>query len=466
MRCALLVAVVSFLSSAYFANAMNTANVTTRMAVSLSIVQEHRLTIDPYAPYILDKAFDGRHFYSDKAPGMSLLALPAAAFSVHVLYPAGTAWMNGKVWTNAYKNVAWICTFSTSGVMVAIGSAALFLLALRLTGDAMAALFASTAYTVGMPTLGWASTMFGHAPSGAMLMTGYSLLVRTRPGASTARLAMAGFCLGLATLIELPAGMSAAIVTLGWLGMGLRDGIGSILRRGSPVLIGGIAGLTPLFIYNTLAFGGPLAFGYSYVVGFDGMQTGFFGIGVPNLNVAGEVLFGAYRGLLPVAPIVVLVPISLWACWQSNPGVSVTCGIVMLWYIALNSGYIYWDGGYAVGPRHLAPMLSFAALPMAFLWHRGAIVLRTALLVLLAASMAMAVTAAGVGMVPMYHYRNEVMDYFLPALRANRFTEISRSLFAYGSPLNALPVVALWVAAFMMFRWLTRSESVGQEFQA
>ena len=450
----MLVALTCFLSTAYFANAMNTTNVTTRMAMTLSIVQEHRLDIDRYAPFVLDKAYDGRHYYSDKAPGMSLLAIPAAMFATRVVYPPGTAWLEGRVWTNAFKNVAWLCTITTSGVMVAIGAAALFLLALRLTGDAGSALFATAAYAIGMPTLGWASTLFGHAPSGAMLMTGLCILMRLRRGEALWWPGLAGVCLGMATLIELPAGVAAAIVTIGWFVTRLLDGERPAVGTALAVLGGGVIGLSPLFVYNTLAFGGPLAFGYTYVVGFVGMHSGFFGIGVPDPDVTGEVLFGVYRGLLPVAPIVLAVPFGLWAGWRTGRAMAVICAVAMGWYILVNSGYVYWDGGYAYGPRHLTPMLPFAALPLALLWRGSGAVVRSGLVALLALSTAMAVAAAGFGMVPLFQFENEIRDYLWPSLFLNRFTAITVSPFSYGSMLNALPLVALWAGAFAVFRWL------------
>ena len=50
----------------------------TRTALAISLT-EGRLDIDRFAPLTVDKAMVGDHYYADKPPGLSLLALPAVA---------------------------------------------------------------------------------------------------------------------------------------------------------------------------------------------------------------------------------------------------------------------------------------------------------------------------------------------------------------------------------------------------
>jgi hypothetical protein len=55
------------------------ANTATRMFAALSIVEDRDATIDEWDALTIDKAhFDG-HLYLDKAPGMTLMALPAVS---------------------------------------------------------------------------------------------------------------------------------------------------------------------------------------------------------------------------------------------------------------------------------------------------------------------------------------------------------------------------------------------------
>ena len=51
----------------------------TRLALSQAIVDHGTLRIDAYQRQFGDKAAYGRHFYTDKAPGLSFLAVPTYA---------------------------------------------------------------------------------------------------------------------------------------------------------------------------------------------------------------------------------------------------------------------------------------------------------------------------------------------------------------------------------------------------
>jgi hypothetical protein len=86
------------------------------------------------------------------------------------------------------------------------------------------------------------------------------------------------------------------------------------------------------------------------------------------------VLLGAYRGLLPIAPLMALTPFGL-ALVARHDGAQrqlavVTAAAVAVFYVLLNISYTYWEGGWFYGPRHLVPGLPFLALGLAPLWDR------------------------------------------------------------------------------------------------
>ena len=70
-----LVIVLVALSTLAVINPRNTQDVT-RLGLSLSITERGSINIDPYAGRTTDRAFYGGHWYTDKAPGQSLLAIP------------------------------------------------------------------------------------------------------------------------------------------------------------------------------------------------------------------------------------------------------------------------------------------------------------------------------------------------------------------------------------------------------
>ncbi len=79
---------------------------------------------------------------------------------------------------------------------------------------------------------------------------------------------------------------------------------------------GGLAGALPLAIYNLVAFGSVMHVGYSDVVGFAGMQTGFFGVSLPRADIALALLGGTKRGILWIAPILLVTPLAWIAAWR------------------------------------------------------------------------------------------------------------------------------------------------------
>ena len=102
------------------------------------------------------------------------------------------------------------------------------------------------------------------------------------------------------------------------------------------------------------------------------MQQGFFGITWPRLGVGGELLFGVYRGLVPLSPILLLVPVGLMAMWRepTTRVAAIAIAAISLSFLWINASYFYWHGGGSAGPRHLVAMLPLMSLALAFAWPR------------------------------------------------------------------------------------------------
>ena len=77
-----------FVSFAYFYQAGGW-NQNSRFALVRAITNEHTLNIDPFSNATGDKAFFDGHYYSDKAPGLALAAVPAIAVVRPVLHAVG-----------------------------------------------------------------------------------------------------------------------------------------------------------------------------------------------------------------------------------------------------------------------------------------------------------------------------------------------------------------------------------------
>jgi hypothetical protein len=132
------------------------------------------------------------------------------------------------------------------------------------------------------------------------------------------------------------------------------------------LLVGAAVPALVLAGYNWAAFGSPLRVGYESVQGFTGMQQGLLGITTPKRTVLQEILFGEFRGLLPLAPVLALAPIGWWRL-RHTPAALAAAAIVV-YYLLFNASYFYWDGGFSYGPRHIGAALPFLALGLAPLW--------------------------------------------------------------------------------------------------
>src|SRR5579871_1571530 len=78
-RPAMLLALMAFVAYAYFVPRGPLANADTRVALTRAIVDDHTLAIDRYAAGLSDRSAYHAHFYTDKVPGVSLLAVPVYA---------------------------------------------------------------------------------------------------------------------------------------------------------------------------------------------------------------------------------------------------------------------------------------------------------------------------------------------------------------------------------------------------
>ncbi|MBS0478089.1 MAG: hypothetical protein JSR79_02175, partial [Proteobacteria bacterium] len=274
MRVRILLFGLVWLSCAWFGSWALNPNNATRMFAAIALVERGDARIDEFRNLTIDRAeFDG-HVYLDKAPGMTLLALPAAAVaeSLTVRPPIPpTLWdRQFEAWMTVRLRLA---VASVSALLTALAAVAVFDLALGLTASEGSALFAAIAYALGTPIWGWSTTLFGHAPAAGLFVLAVWAIWRGGRERPAGFAAVAGAALGLAVLIEFQAVLAGSVIAL-W---------GALrLRRARPLAAAALAGavtlLVPLVAYNMIAFGTPFRLGYQGVAGFPGMHEGLFGL--------------------------------------------------------------------------------------------------------------------------------------------------------------------------------------------
>jgi hypothetical protein len=245
-------------------------------------------------------------------------------------------------------------------------------MSLRMGASPQGAVFGSLAIAIGSPFFFWSTTFFAHSLVGSLLVFMMALTLDREKWDFWRGIAI-GLLAGYTVVVDFVGGFAITVAGIVLLIMVWRQAVPAHRRFALGVVLGALVGVLPLPIYNYLAFGSPFQLGYMSVVGFEGMKTGFFGIGLPDPVIILELLFGGYRGLLPLAPVLVLVPFGLVMMFrrpENRPMVNVIVAVALT-FLLINAGYYYWHGGWSTGPRHMVPMLPLLGLALAFALPAG-----------------------------------------------------------------------------------------------
>lgn len=371
-RAAWVLATALFVSYAYFYQAGGWSQ-NSRFAMIRAILERHTLQIDAYRLHTGDLALWEGHYYTDKAPGASLLALVPVAMArgIDRLVGVDPEGFPGIAWTS------YVAAVATSGLFTMVAAVAIFWVTRRWGYSRRAALFAATAYGVATPAWCYATLFMGHGLSTGCLMLAFAAAVGIgdENGRPYLRAWTVGLSCGWAVVTEFPAAVPVVLIT-GFVLLNAREVLprrlaGIALR----VIAGGAIPAAMLLAYNTLSFGVPFHLAYASEVDprYDHMREGLFGITQPRWSTLRELLVGSYRGLLPLAPLIAAAPLGLAVIARVQArrrAVAVVCAITVFYFL-LNGSYFYWEGGWAYGPRHVTPALPFLALGLAPLWDHG-----------------------------------------------------------------------------------------------
>lgn len=428
------------------------SQIITRMGLTLSMLEDHEVTIDRFAGRTIDKAQWNGHFYADKTPGHALLALPAAAAAEAIVQPKQPA--TGLPDDATWRSLTYWTTLGTNGVLSALTAAVLFLTAIRLGAAPGGALLSAVGLAFATPFLGWSTAFFAHSVSGSLMFLAFAVATRLTvrlPGEAPPSPwlgGLLGLLLGYVLVVDLT---SAPVVAIGGIALLIvlwRQRTTRFVPMLLAIFVGGLIGLLPLPIYNVLAFGSPVRLGYANVTGFEGMHEGFFGITVPNPIIILALLFGLYRGLLAFAPLLFFVPLGLIRMGRitaAGKRTAWTVAVVGMFYLAINSSYHYWNGGWSTGPRHLVPTLPFLALSLAFAWPKSRH-WRVVFVVLFALSLAISAVSAATDMFAPGEYHSPLFKYLIPLL-----------VHQASSQARFAGVAVIWLAVAGLAWWLHRA---------
>ncbi|WP_394848849.1 hypothetical protein LZC95_15515 [Pendulispora brunnea] len=411
--------VVIALTYAYFYQGGD-MNTNVRLALTRSIVERHALDITPYHTLSIDNGYFQGKYYSDKAPGISLLAvvpygLMRGAEKIAHLDPDRPA-------VRAVRLHVLVILFAVvPGVLAA---ALLRWAAERLSISTPTATLLVVGYAWGTSAFAYSTMLFGHQLSAALVLGAFCVLLKgTGTERSRGALALFGALISWAWIVEYPTAFLSIVLGC------------SLLANTPPrrwlttvgwVFAGAVPALALHATYAFLCYGSPLALPYQFVVEpvfRSHTSSGLFGIGIPTREGLWGISVSAYRGLFFYCPWLVLM-FAGFGDWirRGTSGTAGAAGKSMLALIALHvtfaASYYAWDGGLAVGPRHLVPLLPFMILPIAYFADRGR---WQALVAGLAILVSMLIMLPIVAVTPMLPFgdpgrTNPLYSYVLPAL--------------------------------------------------
>lgn len=365
----------------YFRPMLNWAT-SSRADVVYSLVEMNTLQIDHYEKNTGDKAFFEGHYYTDKSIGPSLIGLPVYFIyrSIASLPPLRQLLQTDPTMPFKDELINWpfglyqrwaltLMTFFASVLPSAALGVMVFYFANRFALKTIYAFILALAFGLCTIAFPFSMQLFQHQLSSFGLFGGfYCLWTVIYEQKSSKRLWLAGLLFSLAVISEYPVAIFAGLIFL-WALMVMPDR--KALFR---VILGGIPLIIINILYNIATFRSPMPLGYQYSIWASVVNVqGFMGIGLPSAHVAGELLFGTFRGLFLISPFLMFAIPGLLMMWRQKleqHSVVILITLILLGFLGYGSGYIVWWGGASVGARLLIPMLPFMVIPIIFVMNR------------------------------------------------------------------------------------------------
>jgi hypothetical protein len=416
--------VLGLLAFSWMYAPISVPNERSRAYLTIALVDQRTLAIDaPLHRYgaVFDLARVGDHYFTDKAPGASLLGVPVYGVS-RLFRPAAT-------------DIVDVINLLRTYLMLPLGMFCFWVLRSLMRALALSEVaidISSLGFMLGSSVFHYAGAFYGHVPVALCVLCALRCLcavglftehavaqVSRSSRRRNATLLAAGLFAGLAGLIEYQAIPLAALLALPILWQH-RAGF---LRELTLFVIGGAPCALALLAYNAHAFGSGFALGYQHLVGSSLQElhgAGFVGATWPRASALVGLLFSQHRGLLLTCPLLGLGLFALPFGFRFMPrALFVTCVSCCAYLLLIVASSSVWFGGWSFGPRLLVPIMGPLALSAAFITDA----MRSKLLQLLVRAFAIAgilynqIVQATFSELPP-EFTRPLVDSALPLLRA------------------------------------------------
>jgi hypothetical protein len=337
-------------------------NENSRLDLTMAIVDEHRFEIDAHFNNTGDRAYYNGHYYSDKEPGMSLLAVPVYFFYKQFYGPPVVHHnpYNRDV-SNSYLNLMLAVIIFTSALFGAI-SVVLVYKALRFfAAKETHRIIITVTYGLGTLVLIYSRLFMNHVVAMFFAFLSFYLVFLMKKKKQNL-----AFVSGLAGGFAVVTQLSTAAIVLG-------NAVLLLTFKKKKVFhfaLGCLVGALPLLMYNYSIFHNPIEFTYFHmdesIWGFVSFKGQFQYRTVDALNIMLRLLFDPYRGLFFYSPILIFSFAGLWFMFKKYRTESLLIGAYFLVILIYNSQLHVWEGGSCFGPRHFVLLTPFLMLPLSY----------------------------------------------------------------------------------------------------
>lgn len=334
---------------------LQSANELPRLYLVTAIVHDHSFAIDSAVKRwggTSDLAAHGGHYYANKAPGASLLAVP--------LY-AAVRWTLGEP---SLATTLWLCRFATGMVPSLAFLWLLYGFLQRYAPQPEIRRLTLIAYALGSLALPYSLLYYSHQLSAVCIASAWILAldVADRRRGMTA-MAVAGMLAGSAPLVDYQAAFAGIPVAVHVL-LRMRRSRFTLVETARASIAAAASAALPiavLLFYHWVCFGSPVATGYDYAITYGADHDhGLLGMTTPTWTAFVGTMVAPDNGLVALAPWWLFAIPGAAILWRAGErGTVAVAASVTAAFMYFISSIGFWRAGWEVGPRYLAAMLPF-----------------------------------------------------------------------------------------------------------
>jgi len=342
---------------------MQSANELPRIYLTVSMAEEGNFTIDKGVAHwggTADVSPSAGHYYSNKAPGSSMLAIPA-----YMLLKGVKSASSGQEPTLA--EMTWVFRVATGIIPTLLFLALLWNFLSRFAPSPESRRLVIFGYALGSMAMTYSTLFISHQLAAVCIGSAYIISTWViEEGLDRRWLWAVGLLAGAAPLVDYQAAFAgvpiAVYILFHLLGKQRKDAMALLYA-----ICGAAIPIAVLLYYHNAAFSGPFKTGYGASKSFAHFhQQGFLGMDTLRLEAFVGSTIASDNGLLIFCPMLLLAFPGWYLLAKRGRwwhfGITLSVAVIYMTFI---SSINFWRGGWQLGPRYITAMLPFLLVPIA-----------------------------------------------------------------------------------------------------